>query len=199
MRSLASRRCSLLRSAPSLAPPSASLGRLFFSSSSSSTTSTSFPSDGSYGDWIDPEDRGSVFGHYAEDYDTSRPDYPDRTFERIFAATPQGPINALDVATGTGRGAFRMAAFDGGSKCREIVASDADQGMLDMAIRRQEQHLLQQPHLGEQQHLRFIRSPAETLHEAVPPGPEGSQAARRRFPATWWPPAAPRGAGGPPR
>ena len=57
------------------------------------------------------------FGRYAEAYDEHRPSYPPAMFAKIAACLPaQSPsrdwLAAIDVACGTGRGAFALASAE---------------------------------------------------------------------------------------
>ena len=105
-----------------------------------------------YGEWAKASEttRGSsdggiaVFGAYADEYDAARPAYPAPFWDDIeaecrsaAAASPSfSPSTslgtALDVAAGTGRGAFELVRRG----CWEsVVAVDLDKGMLQQARR----------------------------------------------------------------
>jgi hypothetical protein len=63
--------------------------------------------DGSFGkDWIHKDERSNVFGQYAGEYDEHRPNYPSEVFDEILRRRGETNLRVIDVATGTGRGAF---------------------------------------------------------------------------------------------
>ena len=98
---------------------------------SSSKTIKNVPSDGSFGKWINKEERGRVFGQYAEEYDAHRPSYPSKVFDEIMKrCVSNKDLRVIDVATGTGRGAL---AFSNYSQVSQIVATDVDAQMIEKA------------------------------------------------------------------
>ena len=87
--------------------------------------------DGSFGkDWIHKDERSNVFGQYAGEYDEHRPNYPSEVFEEILRRRGETNLRVIDVATGTGRGAF---AFSNYSNVKHIVATDVDAQMIKEA------------------------------------------------------------------
>jgi len=93
--------------------------------------SASMKSDGSFGRWIDPDERGQVFGKYAQEYDEHRPLYPKRVFEEILSFSERKEnLQVIDVATGTGRAALALSEY---SNVRRVVATDIDLGMIETA------------------------------------------------------------------
>lgn len=90
-----------------------------------------------YGAWIPGSQvvEGRVFGDYASEYDVHRPGYPAKLWDTVLAqlrpsARGKGGLAyagavAVDIATGTGRGAVELA-----KRGLDVTAVDYDQGML---------------------------------------------------------------------
>ena len=128
-----------------------------------------------YGEWAkanetvrNADDGGiAVFGAYAEEYDAVRPSYPVLFWDDIeeecrsaIAAVATAPLpslgTALDVAAGTGRGAFELARRG----CWDsIVAVDLDKDMLAQARRGAREHGLPE--------LSTMHAAAEDLREVA--------------------------------
>jgi len=104
-------------------------------------------SSNTYGSWVsDPnqlgqanaEDPGmSVFGGYANEYDAQRPGYPGALWDAVVgrlcgtAGVPTAPRpSAVDIATGTGRGALELMR-----RGLDVTALDADAGMLAQVVK----------------------------------------------------------------
>lgn len=66
------------------------------------------------------------FGQVAGAYHAFRPAYPRAVFDRVMDALPPPHARALDLGSGTG-----LAALPWCERFREVVATDADQRMLD--------------------------------------------------------------------
>lgn len=90
-----------------------------------------------YGAWVPGSQvaEGRVFGCYANEYDAHRPGYPSKMWDEVLARVrpsaragagpvPTGAV-AVDIATGTGRGAVELAR-----RGLDVIAVDYDQGML---------------------------------------------------------------------
>jgi len=75
----------------------------------------------------------SVFGGYADEYDAQRPGYPAALWDSVLRLLPDpavSKVSAVDVATGTGRGALELM-----HRGLEVTALDADAGMLAQVVK----------------------------------------------------------------
>lgn len=86
----------------------------------------------SYGKWVstnekyDNEGGLAVFGSYAKSYDSHRPFYPPELWADVMIST-ENPRRAVDVCSGTGRGAKALKRLLG---VENVMAVDLDRGML---------------------------------------------------------------------
>jgi len=75
----------------------------------------------------------SVFGGYADEYDAQRPGYPAALWDTVLGFLPDpgvSKVSAVDVATGTGRGALDLM-----HRGLDVTALDADAGMLAQVVK----------------------------------------------------------------